>query len=179
MDHKNYFEGKIILMVGSRTREKTVVLCFALVRLHQEGLRSSAQEGCGAVGTGPEEAMKMLRGLQHLCYEDRLRELVLFSLEKRRVLEILIVACQYLRGAYMEEGSQHFTLSDSDRTRGNDFKLKEEKFMLDVRQQFFTQRVVKTWIAQSVGTPSLEVSRLDEALGSLSWWLAMFFLDGD
>lgn len=79
----------------------------------------------------------------------------------------------------MEEGSQHFTLSDSDRTRGNDFKLKEEKFMLDVRQQFFTQRVVKTWIAQSVGTPSLEVSMLDEALGSLSWWLAMFFLDGD
>jgi len=85
MDHKNYFEGIIILMVGSRTREKTVVLCFALVRLHQEGLRSSAQEGCGAVGTGPEEAMKMLRGLQHLCYEDRLRELVLFSLENRRL----------------------------------------------------------------------------------------------
>ena len=50
----------------------------------------------------------------------------------------LIVAFQYLKGAYKQEGSQLFERADNSRTRGNGFKLKEGRFGFDIRGKFFT-----------------------------------------
>ena len=71
------------------------------------------------------KATKMIRGLEHLSYEGRVRKLGLFSLEKRRLRGDHIVAFQHLRGSYRQERNRLFTLSDEDRTRQNSLKLKE------------------------------------------------------
>ena len=69
----------------------------------------------------------------------------LFSLEKRSLWEDLIVAFQYLEGVYRKAREGHFARACSDRTRGNDFKLKEGRFRLHIREKFFTVRVVRHW----------------------------------
>ena len=76
-----------------------------------------------------------------------------------------------------QEGEQLFTWVDSDKSRGNGFKLRQGRFRLDIRRTFFTQRVVTHWnrlSREAVDAPSLEAfkARLDVALGSLVWWLA-------
>ena len=79
--------------------------------------------------------MKMIRGLEHLPSEDRLRKLGLFSLEKRRLQGDLIVAFQYLKGATGKMVEKHITRACRDRTRDNGFKLKEDRFQLKIRKK--------------------------------------------
>ena len=93
------------------------------------------------------------------------------------------MAFQYVKGAYKQEGERLFMRVDSDRTRGNGFKLRQGRFRLDIRRKFFTQRLVTHWNRlprEVVDAPSLDALkvRLDVALGSLLWWLATLHIAG-
>ena len=49
-------------------------------------------------------ATRMIKGMEHLFYDERLRELGLFSLKKRRLWGDFTAAVQYLQGAYRKAG---------------------------------------------------------------------------
>jgi len=80
----------------------------------------------------------MMRGLEHLSYEERLRELGLFGLRNRRLRGYFLNAYKYLKGGCQEDGARLFSVVPSDRTMGNGHKLKHRKLHLNTKQSFFT-----------------------------------------
>jgi len=152
-------------------------LYSALVRAHWEScvqLWSPQQKtDVDLLERAERRATKMVRGLEQLSYKERLGELGLLSLEKRRLRGDLRAAFQYLKGAYRTDGENFSSKACCDRTRSKGFKLRESGFSLDIRKKFFTMRVVKHWHRLPRGVvdaPSLETfkARLDGALRTLN-----------
>jgi len=121
-----------------------------------------------------QRAIKMIRGLEHLSCEERLRDLGLFSLEKSRLQGNLIAAFQYLKRAYKKDGDKHFSKACGDRTRGNAFKFKKSRFRSDIKKKVFIMNVTRHWDRlprEIVDVPYSEIfkARLDGALSNLIW----------
>ena len=86
-------------------------------------------------------ATRMRRSIEHLPYEERLTEMELFSLEKRRLRRELINAYRYLMGSRQVDETRLSSVVPRNRTRGSGHKAEHRNFQSNTRKNFFTVRV--------------------------------------
>ena len=105
----------------------------------------------------------MIKGLEHLPYEEKLFDLGLFSLGRRRLRRVLMNVHKYLKGGGRQMVGARLFLVCSGRTRSNGLKLEHKEFHTDMWKKLCTVRVMKhqnRLLREVVESPSLIVFKI-------------------
>ena len=141
--------GMIRRSITCKSRTIITKLYKALVRPKLEycvqAWRPYLQKDIDKIERVQRRATKMIEDCKSLCYEDRLKATGLISLESRRIRGDMIEVFKILKGINKTDKTRWFELAQNNRTRGHKLKLVKNRSRLEVRRNFFSQRVVSVW----------------------------------
>ena len=141
--------GLIKRNIVSRDKKIITKLYKALVRPKLEycvqAWRPFLKKDIEKLESVQRRATKLISGCRGLSYEDRLKMSGLVTLEDRRNRGDMIEVYKMLHGKNRVDYSNFVKLSKNIRTRGHSLKLEKSRSRLNIRKNFFSQRVINKW----------------------------------
>jgi hypothetical protein len=154
-DHVAYNTAKANRMVGIIRRTFDHLTEKTFVQLYKSMVRPLLEYGhcvwqpqlktlCSDIEDVQRRATKLISSLKDKPYPERLKALKLPCLEHRRHRGDLIEVYKYTHGYYDVE-RPCFNLAASRELRGNSLKIQKNQHRLNVRANFFSERIVTAW----------------------------------
>jgi hypothetical protein len=145
----NSILGLIRRTIKNKSKRIITQLYKTLVRPKLEycvqAWRPHLQKDICAIERVQHRATKMIKEIKALTYEERLAATGLITLEERRNRGDLIEVFKIIKGFEKVDYNNFFKLTHSGRTRGHRYKLSKSRSRLDIRRNFFSQRIVNDW----------------------------------
>lgn len=175
----NRILGFIIEMLVIKARRSYVASLYnAYVRPHLEyciqAWSPHYRQDVSLLGAVQRRATRMMPAMRRLEYRERLKELNMFSFERRCLRGDMIKLYKMSSDCDYLDVDTFFTLEEGNRTRGHGRKIRKQGCRLDLQKYFFSHRVVDFWNAlpgEVVYSSSLNVfkKRLDKFMDEKIW----------
>jgi ribonuclease P/MRP protein subunit RPP40 len=169
--------GMIARTIVSREKAVIIPLYKSLVRPHLDfcvqAWRPHLQKDIDLLERVQRRVTRMVLSCKGLCYEDRLQQLNLTTLETRRMRSDLIEVFKITGGFEGVKEDIFFTRaadsSNNHNTRGNSKKLTKKRVRLDVAKYSFGNRVINDW--NSLPDDMVRAGSVDAFKGKLDKFL--------
>ena len=133
----------------TRDRDVIIPLYKSLVRPHLEyciqAWNPSLIKDMELLEKIQHRATKLVSDIAHLSYHERLKQLDLTTHELRRHRGDMIETYKILNGLEGIQPCELFSFNFGSSTRGNSFKLSKPRAKLNLRQNFYSHRIINAW----------------------------------